>query len=57
MAFNKFIYLLEALLPAGRESVSDSHVKRRVTGIRILLYRDDFYPVTVSNLVKLHPDN
>jgi len=26
MAFNKFIYLLEALLPAGRESVSDSHI-------------------------------
>ena len=26
MAFNKFIYLLEALLPADRETVSDSHI-------------------------------
>jgi hypothetical protein len=29
MAFNKFIYLLEALLPSEGESVSDSHITRR----------------------------
>jgi hypothetical protein len=26
MAFNKFLYLLEALLPADRESVGYSHI-------------------------------
>jgi hypothetical protein len=29
MTFNKFIYLLEALLPTDRESVSDSHITGR----------------------------
>jgi hypothetical protein len=29
MAFNKFIYLLEAFLPAECESVSDSHITSR----------------------------
>jgi hypothetical protein len=29
MTFNKFIYLLEALFPTERKSVSDSHITKR----------------------------
>ena len=29
MAFNKFIYLLEALFPSGGESMGDSHITRK----------------------------
>jgi hypothetical protein len=57
MAFGKSLYLLEALLPADRETVCYSHKTRQVTEIPMLLKAQEFAYVTVSNLVKLFPDN
>jgi len=37
MAFGKSLYLLEALLPADRETVCYSHITRQVTEAPMLL--------------------
>jgi hypothetical protein len=57
MAFGKSLYLLEALLPPENETVRYSHITGEVTELRILLRIREFVYVTVSNLVKLNPDN
>ena len=57
MAFGKSLYLLEALLAADDETVRYSHITGEVTDAPILLRTLGFVYVTVSNLVKLYPDN
>ena len=57
MAFGKSLYLLEALLPTDDETVRYSHITGEVTEAPILLRTLGFVHVTVSNLVKLYPDN
>ena len=57
MAFGKSLYLLEALLPPDSESVCYGHITREVTELHKQLQQLKFAYVTVSNLVKLNPDN
>ena len=57
MAFGKSLYLLEALLTADDETVRYSHITGEVTELSILLPNRHFVYVTVSNLLKLYPDN
>jgi hypothetical protein len=57
MAFGKSLYLLEALLSTDDETVRYSHITGEVTEAPILLRTRGFVYVTVSNLVKLYPDN